>query len=461
MAAGAPDRSMGSMKTPTLIAGTAVIGIAIGFVAGNTRGERAAAPRNEVAENSPRMKSSRRAEGLAGSAGKGDGVTSGSIKGREYSKMSAAEALVMVKANGESWGGGDPLEMARRNYEFQLMLSKLPLGELEELIALSQESGVQSYRARQIFGVYAARNLEKAMAWAATQPDADSWKSSAVAALAANDPGRAMEMYQDVILNGTANSYGGAMDGGYGLAGSFAKQGTTAFLQFIDSIPSGGADNYISNSMRNLPKEDLPGFMAELEKRVKEGKFDQALMGRTLQSLASTDPELARSLIGKMEEGPERAKREMGFGGALAQQGKTAEALELMKSAMAQQPGGKEKEFVINEASSYLMSGNPAFALLVAELPPGSELNVEDVKKISDRMWRADPVNMAKLLKTPEDQVTYLEGAIDTLGKRGSKLNAVDFRVLEHRLLSLGLTGDHLATVQEKLAATRETALGK
>jgi len=453
---------MGFMKTPTLIAGTAVIGIAIGFVAGNMRGERAAVPRNDTAENSPRMKSSRRADGpAAGSASKGEGAASGLTKGREFSKMSAAEALVMVKANSETWGGGDPVEMALKNYEFQLMLSKLPLGELEKLITLSQGPGVQGFRARHIFGAYASRNLEKAMAWAATQPDPDSWKSTAVSALAANDPGRAMEMYHDVILNGTSSPYLGSMDGGYALSVSLAKQGTKEFLQFIDSIPSTGADNYISNSLRNLPKEDLPEFMTELEKRVKEGSMEQGILNRSLQSLATTDPELAWSIIGKMEEGAERAKREMGFAGALAQQGKTADAVELMKNAMAQQPAGKEKEFLISEASGYLMSGNPAFTQLVAELPPGSELNLEDVKKISERSWRSDPVNIAKLLKNPDDQVTYLEGAIDNLGKRGPKLNDADFRVLEHRMLTLGLTGDHLATVQEKLAATRETALGK
>lgn len=93
-------------------------------------------------------------------------------------------------------------------------------------------------------------------------------------------------------------------------------------------------------------------------------------------------------------------------------------------------------------------------------LPQGSELNVEDVKKMTDCMWRADLVTMAKLLKSPGDQSRYLEGAIESLGKRGSKLNEADFRVLEHRLQSLGLTGMNLKIVQKELASSREMALG-
>lgn len=444
------------MKTPILIAATASIGIAIGFVAGNSRGERKAGSRNEMAGNSPRVMSAQRAEGPAGRANKGGSVTSGMTQGGEFSKMSAAEALAMVKANGDWWQSSDPLEAARKNYEFQLMLSKLPLGELEKLITLTQEAGGQGFRARQIFGAYASRNLDKAMAWADTQPDAESWKGSAVSALAANDPGKAMELYQDMFLNG-ANPYG--MDGGYELAGSFAKQGKTAFFQFIDSLPSKGASNLMSYSMRNLPKEDLPEFIAELEKRVKDGKLDSWAMSNAMQTLSVTDPELAHSLIDKMDAGPERAKRELAFASMLNQQGKAAEALELVKSAMAQQPG-KEMEFLLNEAS---MHSNPSLVRQIATaLPAGVELTVDDVKKLSGRsQWQGQNlVNMAKLLKKPEDQVTYLQGEIDTLGQR-AKLNEVDFRVLEHQLQSLGLSGAHLTTVQDKLAAARQRALGK
>lgn len=441
------------MKTPPiLIAGATLIGITIGFIAGSSREERGAIARDDTPAVSSRMMSNRRAdERRAGSAD----VVSGIIKGRDFSTMSAADALVLVKANTDYFlGGGDPVEMARKNYEYQLMLSKLPLAELEQLITLSQDSGVKYYLARQMFGVYAARNLNKAMAWAATQPNADSWKESAVGALAAHDPERAMKLHQDIILNG------GGMNGGYELANSFAKQGKTALLEFIDSLPSSGAGNIVSLSMRSLPKEDLPGFLAELENRVKEGKIDQWAINSAMQNLSASDPELARSLIDKMDVGPERAKRELAFADALSRQGKAAEALDLLKSAMAQH-AGKEKEFLLNEASMY---GGRNLASQIAEaLPAGMEWTVDDVKKLSGSgQWQGqDVVNMAKFLKTPEDQSLYLVEAIQNLGNRRSKLNETDFRVLEHRLQSLGFTGDNAAIVQQALAASRKKALGK
>lgn len=447
------------MKNPSWIAGTALIGIAIGFIAGSTRAERGTPSREEAAV-SRRSGSTRRADVSARNPVKGESLASGSFKGREISGMSAAEVLALVKANSEINWGGDPLEAARKNYEYQLMLSKLPLAVLEEVMELSQESGIPGYRTRQIFSAYASRDLQKAMAWASTRPDAETWRGAAISATAANDPARAMEMFQEGILDGNYGTSGGnVMEGGYSLAGAFAKQGKDALLRFLDAMPSSGAGNLISNSVRNLPKEDLPAFMEEIEKRVKEGKVEQWTMSNLLQNLALTDPKLARSWIEKMEAGPERAKREISFAGMLSQQGKTGEALELVKSAMAQQPG-KEKEFFMNEAGNLMYSNPNLISQVAASLPEGMELTVEDVRKLGERSGRTDLITMAKLLKSPDDQVSYLEESITKLGDR-SRLNETDFRVLTYRLESLGLTGDGAASVQSALAASREKVLGK
>jgi hypothetical protein len=446
-----------------LIAGTALIGIGIGFVAGSAGSEKGETARGEVAEiSSGRTKSSRRTEGSgggAGGSGKGEGLGFGSGK-KDYSKMSAADALVMVKANADYVWGGDPLESARKNYEYQLLLSKLPAKVLEEVMEQSKVDGVPVYRIRQIFGTYASRDLNKAMAWAESQPDAESWKGAAISAVSAKDPARAMEMYQESLMEGGSATGPYSYEGPYSIAGSFAKQGKAALLQFLDSMPSNGAGNYVSNALRSLPKEDLPGFIEELDLRVKAGKLDDWAMNNALQNLATTDPAAARELLGKMEDGPAKAKRELSIAGTLAQQGKTAEAMELLKSAMAQQPG-KEKEFLINEGGNLIYNNPTLITQMAAALPAGSELTLEDVKKLNERGYRNDPVNMAKLLKTPDEQATFLEGAIKNLGNRGnSKLNETDFRILEHRVQTLGLTGDNAAKVRQEIAAIREKAQG-
>ena len=451
------------MKTPTLVAGTALIGIAIGFVVGNMAAGPGRQEKEEMAENSSRTKSSRwTGGGAVGSAtNKADSVASGFGNGREYGRMSANDALEIVKANADLGWGGDPLDVARKNYEYQLMLSKLPLSEMEGLMAMSKEAGVPTYRVRMIFNAYASRNLDKAMAWADAQPDADSWKSVAISATAARDPGRAMEMFQDALLGGNASTFGGnMMEGAYSLAGNAARQGKAALLQFLDSVPSSGAGNYVSNALRSLPKEDVPGFLEELDKRVKDGKIEQWTMANVLQNLASTDPALARSLIDKMEPGPERAKREISFAGNLAQQGKTTEALELVKSALAQQPG-KEKEVFLNEAGNMMYSSPNFITQMVEALPTGVELTVEDVKNLGGRSGRSDPVGMAKLLKSADDQSAYLAEVISNLGSRSTKPNETDFRVLEHRIQALGLTGSNAEAVQKQMEDSRRKALGK
>lgn len=450
------------MKTSALVAGTALIGIAIGFVVGNVAAGPGRSGKDGAAENSSRTKSSRwTGGGTAGSpTNKADSVASGFGNGREFGRMSANDALAIVKANLDPRRNGDLLDAARNNYEFQLMLSKLPLSEMESLMAISMEEGVPTHRIRVIFNAYASRDLDKAMAWADAQPDADSWKSVAISATATRDPDRAMAMYQDALLRGRISSFGGdMMDGAYSLASNAAKQGKLALLQFLDSVPSSGAGGYISSLLRQLPKEDMTGFLEELEKRVKDGKMEQWTMTSVLQNLASNDPALARSLIDKMPSGPERASREISFAGNLAQQGKTTEALELVKSALARQPG-KEKEVFMNEAGN--MYSNPNFIAQMAEvLPAGVELTLVDITNLANRSGRSDPVSMAKLLKSTDDQSAYLEEAIRNLGSRGTKPNETDFRVLEYRIQSLGLTGSDAESVQKQLEDSRRKALRK
>jgi hypothetical protein len=137
--------------------------------------------------------------------------------------------------------------------------------------------------------------------------------------------------------------------------------------------------------------------------------MDPWTMSSILQSLASEDPELALNLIKKMPSGPERAKREISFANNLAMQGKTAEALEIVKNSLARQPG-KEKEVLLSEVAN--LSSSPDFAARMGEvLPPGVALTVADLAGVGKRSGRTDPVRLTKLLKSAEDQSNYLVGA--------------------------------------------------
>ncbi|MEO8616409.1 MAG: hypothetical protein ABI600_14790 [Luteolibacter sp.] len=443
------------MKLPIVAVEIAVLGIAIGFIAGKTTADRA----NSHGDEAPRTISARRAAGTLDSGKAAYALTSVPI-GVDISKLTAADVLKLVKANSENRWGDGKLEMMRKHYEFELMLSKLPLPMIEEVLKLSRESGISANNAYPIFSAYAARDLQKAMAWASAQPDAETWKLAAVNASARLYPIQALEMYQQSVLSGSckdSNAYG--MGAGMALGNQYAEQGKAALLQFLDTVPSASVSNLLSFSIEGLPKQDLPGFLDEIEQRVKDGKIDERSVSRLMQRLAAIDPQLAESRIAKMEPGLQKTSLQVSLAETIFEQGKTDEATELMKSAMAQDPG-KEKEFIINQTPSIFRS-NPDFASRISELlPPGVELTKEDVTVMSRKAGPPDPVTLSQLLKSPEDKAAYLADSIPNLGT-WTKLNETDFRVLAHRLDGIGLTGDNAARVQQALTTAREKALTK
>jgi hypothetical protein len=165
------------MKIAILAASMALIGIAVGFVMGKMAAGSTHSQYGEAVQNLSRTKSSKWAdEGSVGNWTNKVRSTASKFKNtRDYQRMSAHDALPIVKANLDPRRYGDLLDAARNNYEFQLMLSKLPVSEMESLMALSKETRVPNHRIRLIFNAYASRDLDKAMAWADAQPDAGSW----------------------------------------------------------------------------------------------------------------------------------------------------------------------------------------------------------------------------------------------------------------------------------------------
>ena len=96
------------MKIPTLAIGTAVIGLAIGFLGGKSaekQGEKQDAEAVSKRAASPES-SGRRPAGAA------DGVLAGMLGGRQIAGLSAADAYQLIKPSLEIDWGGDPLAMA-------------------------------------------------------------------------------------------------------------------------------------------------------------------------------------------------------------------------------------------------------------------------------------------------------------------------------------------------------------
>ena len=156
--------------------GLTLVGISIGFVAGHLSAERGAG----LSSPPDRTVSVRR----AAAEGYKDFPTAGSHRNlavdRDLSGLSATDAFALVVATGAINEDKEPLEKARRTYECEMMLEKLPLSVLEQLIILSQETGASQAAASHLFARYAIRDWQKAMAWLVGNPDASSLQFAAV-----------------------------------------------------------------------------------------------------------------------------------------------------------------------------------------------------------------------------------------------------------------------------------------
>ena len=103
------------MKIPTLAIGTAVIGLAIGFLGGKSaekQGEKQDAEAVSKRAASPRSTSASRESSGRRPAGAADGVLAGMLGGRQIAGLSAADAYQLIKPSLEIDWGGDPLAMA-------------------------------------------------------------------------------------------------------------------------------------------------------------------------------------------------------------------------------------------------------------------------------------------------------------------------------------------------------------
>ncbi|RYD20968.1 MAG: hypothetical protein EOP88_13110 [Verrucomicrobiaceae bacterium] len=458
------------MKAPLLPIATAVLGIAVGFIGGKSggaggAGDTASKDGQEQNESGKRQGSSRGAgSGGQRSDSSADAVLSNLLKGRAASEITAEEAYqLMLPQLNMDWNA-DPLQSARMNYQFQLLMSKLPLPVLEEVLVLSRDGkSVPPYRASMLFGAYATRNWEKAMAWAETQPDAPVLRSAALSRLATTDPARAAELYQKDLMSGESRS--GMWDTSYTLGSAYAKQGQAEFFKFIDGLPSGSVSNLLSNAARNLPKEDIPAFLAEMQKRSAEGKVESWTMNNLMSNMATTHPEEARKWLDSLEPGTKRAEAELSLANSLARQGKSTEITALLKSAM-EGAAGKEKEFVRERAANTLMQNPAVMAELVAMLPAGQELTKEDVKHWGNYGYgRTDAiVDVAGYIHSQDEKAAYLIESLNGMGEnsRGNrKPNAKDFEILEHRLQKAGLTPEGMTQVRTALQGARDKILAK
>jgi hypothetical protein len=385
------------------------------------------------------------------------------LNGRAVQNLSLEDLVQLVKENSVADRNEDPVSAARRNYQLQLLLSKLPVEKLAELsaemIANDDSRNGQAYK---VFGAWARRDWAGALEWAENTPANSQWVGSALGALAATDPDLAAKLVSQKLMDGRISERS-IFSAVYSVAQEQAKLGKDSLLRFVDSLPASHQSNVFSNTLRDLPKEDLPAMVDELFDRSQNKKIQDWSFNSAMSEFMRKDPEKARQWIDALPAGEQRTKVETDLAQSLAASGKTAEALELMKSAIAGSPG-KEKEAVVKMATQNRYGTSENLPDLVKLLPPGVEITADDYKN-SDQFfgWGQSGmlVDLAKTIQRPEEKAKLLtqslEKATEQFNSRGNFMfNEVDFQLFENRVASLGLTGDAADQVNASIRKARE-----
>lgn len=384
------------------------------------------------------------------------------LEGRAPAELTAEEAYQIIgpqlKDFPMDWSN-DPVERARKNYQFELLASKLPLDVIEQVMDLGREKRANPYMLAQWFGAYVGRNPDRAMEWADRQPDSKEWRGTAILRLASSDPDLAVKLYgQEMLTGASRNTLQGVPSR---LVKEYGKRGSAALFRMVDSMPGNETNNLIFGGWEALPEEEKPAFLAEIRKRAEAGQPEYQYYQNNLKlARAESHPEELREW---METMPPQSQADTALKLAARQigRGKTEAAKEYLRTAMNAVPGA-EKDLV--NASSNLYYNNPdLFTMMVEMLPEDQKLTLEDARKwgaIHGRPLAA--LDMAVYIGSPEDRATYVASAFASMDNSGlRKANAADFEILSKRLNALGLTGEAADRAHTALEDARKKSLGK
>ena len=397
-------------------------------------------------------------------ASPGDDLLSRFTDGRAVQTLTARDVGEIIRANINTDRNEDPVAAARRNYQLQLLLSKLPGKVLEEVAKdILADEKARSSEGWKIFNVWAKRDWRAALEWADGEPKHSQWVGTALSSLSATDPDLAAQLMSERLLGGKLSDRYGAI---YNIGRAQARMGKEAFMRFVDTLPSNQQSNVLSGSLRELPEEDLLSVVDDLYQRKGKGAIRDYSFSNAVGQLMRTNPEKAKEWMERIPEGEERAKLQLSMVSTLLGSGKGTESVEMLKAAMAQSPG-KEKEYVKQVINNAIHQNPELLPELVKALPTGMEMTAEDFKGRHFFGWgqSSSLVEIAKTIPDPGEQVKMLTQSFEEAAKNfsqqqgGDRYNEVDFKILEGRLAALNFTGEAAEKVNASLAKVREAAL--
>lgn len=454
-----------NMKPIGMLAASAVLGLAIGYGIGRAgwSGSSPSGGKEVQSEFSPsRQRDRNRPERSAASS---EEALSSLLKGRSIQSLSVQDIADLFEQQTNRDRNEDPVATARRNYQIQLLLSKLPTEMLAELSQkMLTTDGKRSNQGYTVFNAWARRDWKEALQWAESDPKGSQWVGAAISALAVTDPGMAEDMLKKRMLNGEISD-GRGYNAMYTVAQAKARMGKDAFLQFIDGLPAQQQSSMISSASRDLPEGELVAFLDELYQRKAGKNMDSWSYNNVLSELMRVDPAKAKAWIDKMEPGTERNNIEVGMVSNLASSGKMSESIEMMTQLVQRDPA-KAKESIKQLVNQMSYQGPVAMAEIISALPKDIEMTAADFQNNMHMFgWgrSSSLVDMAKTIRSPDEQAKLLTQAMDQAAQQmtsggggGARFNETDLQIFENRLATLNLTGIASDSVSASLAKVRE-----
>jgi len=458
------------MKPIWTLAAAAGIGIVFGIGIGRSMPgdppaegagakEQAAGPRTRARDRD------RAVPQRSGGAG-GEEVLSGILRGRTVEQLTVEDVRNFLDEEREMRKDGDPVAAARRNYQVQLLLSRLPARTLEEL-ATTLLPGTDGSRYGTVVSAWARKDWQAALAWSEGSPENSRWAGSIISVLATTDPIAAEDLVKS-RLGGNNGEYN--YTGAYSLAMIKARQGGKALLDFLAELPSQQQSSVIFSAMREVPREELASFVEELGRRKLSGEGDWG-HSNAFAELMRVDPALANAYLDKMPPGPDRTRLETSALGNLAGAGKADEFAAVLGKSLDGVEEAKRKQHLQNVISQigHQLGRNPEVIEKFRQaIPPDLRLTADDMRGGGSLLWgdSMGVITRAKLLDDPQEQAKYLATNLDQSTKNlgqsgGGRFNEVDLRILEQRVNSLNLTGAAKEQVDASLSTFREAVRNK
>ncbi len=452
-------------QTHYVLVGACLVSLAIGYVAG---GGRHSTPVKDGEKDKGRASSrtertSGRDRGSRGEGTASEELLSTLLKGRNIQALSSSDLTDLVVDLSKYDSTLDPVTRARRNFQLQLLLSKLSPEQLEEaaLVLAADPDYRRMGSLGSIIGAMTAKNPSQALAWAKEQKNSSMFVGQVIGAMAKDNPLEAADLYRSSLLDGSLsqNAY---WEASFGLGGAVAKLGKNALLDFVDSLPRQQQSNVLSNSVRELPEGERLAMADEMYRRYKEGNVEEWSFKSTLSTLGSGDPAKLTEWMEKLPAGKDRAKILLGQATNISRMGESEAVNDWMRRAIAEMPG-KEKELLQELRNSAY--NNPAdFATFAKLLPPSVEIKAADMKEYINNGYRgaSSIVDMAGAVRDPEEKAVLVVDALNSIRTQIEErsdmpsMNATDYEILRNRLKTLNLTGDAAARVAEAFDAARD-----